>query len=422
MAIRVAYVGDSPFINSGFGVVARSILDGLPLSEYEIHCLGIMHTFVPKSIEPFESFQPVCRHDLMALEATQDFLFRVNPDVAFFIGDPGTLRLRFGGLMGSGKMGILPFVTYFPIEGAPIAPAFVEQAKMVAQPVTYTAWGRDQLRDYGVSVDYVWHGADHAKFREYSAAKRRTLRRLVGWHGKFVIGMIGVNKRSNRQPAMIEAARILKDRGRRDFVIYLHCRTSGPGIREMGGWELEWIPEQFGVSDFVVFKPNQAEDHWLGRPSETDDQMLNIPMNDEQAMANLSRLSFIDTINLFDMYMDPASAHGFNLPLMEAARCGVPGATVDDGFARTEVFGDVCHMMEPSAHDNWHTGAHLPLVSPARIADTIEKFMDDSEYRDSIATCSQEKFDAAKWQDAADFFDQKLKTAHEFGQEIQRQI
>lgn len=424
MAIRVAYVGDSPFINSGFGVVARSILNGLPQEDYEIHALGIMHTFIPNHIHPLKTFQPVCKHDLMALEATRDFLFRVNPDVAFFIGDPGTLYSRFKAFMGSGKMGILPFVTYFPIEGVPLAPAFVDQAKMVAQPVTYTEWGRNELRNHGVDVGYVWHGADHADFRKYREGKRDIIKRLVGWGDKFVVGMIGVNKRVNRQPAMIEAARILKDRGRGDdVIIYLHCQTGGPGVREMSGWELEWLPKQFGVEDIIVFKPNQEEDKWLGRPPEIEDsQMLNLPTTKEQGTLNLSRISFIDLLNSFDLYLDPASAHGFNLPLMEAARCGVAGATVDDGFARTEIFGDVCHMMTPSSHDSWHTGAHLPLVSPKRIADTIELFMDDVEYRKEVAKRCKEKFDGVKWSTTANYFDARLKVAHEFGKEIQRHL
>lgn len=310
--VRVAYIGDSPKLHTGFGNVANAIMSRWS-KDFEVHVLGVMQDFIPSSIEPYESFTPVCRHDMMGFGAAMDFVKRVNPDVCFFIGDPGTLRNRFNKFLGSGRMGILPFVTYFPIEGAPLNPAFRDQAQMVALPVTYTKWGAGLLKNFGVDADYVWHGFDHAPFEKYDEERKETLRRLVGWEDKFVIGMIGVNKRVNRQPVMIEVAKILKDRGHNNFVIYLHC--GGKGEPVLAGWELGWLINTYGVKEHVILKPSFGDHPNIGRPAQVDNpERLLMPLTEEEKTKNLGSLSFIDILNLFDLYVDPASAHGFNLP------------------------------------------------------------------------------------------------------------
>lgn len=412
--IRVAFVGDSPFLNSGFGVVAKAILNGLPLDEMELHGLGVMLNYMPADIHPFTTFQPVCVHDMMGFEATKDFLIRINPDVAFFIGDPGSLYARFQPYLLTGRKTTLPFVTYFPLEGAPFSPPIWQQAKKVECPVTYTEWGMNELANYDVIADYVWHGFDHADFQEYSPARKSVLRRLTDLEGKFVVGMVGVNKRTNRYPAVIETARILKDRGYEDFVFYLHTQVNPP--HGMGGWDLSWMPDAYGVLDKILFKQNQAEHHLLSRPTESDSwEEMNLPLEQDEAMLNLSGLSFIDILNLFDVYLDPASAHGFNLPLGEVARCGVPGISVDDGYARTEIYGDVCYMIKPTAHDHWHTGAYLPLISPKAMADAIEHYMTNEDARKFDGAKVKAKFDAVTWKAAQAMFTRKIREAYEYG-------
>lgn len=421
--IRVGYIGDSPFINSGFGTVANALFKRMDAEKFQISVLGTMYQGYPTkeemaSIEAIDYYMACCIHDLMGFKTAIDFIQAVNPDVLFFIGDPGSLRNRFSSIMLSGKMGILPAVTYFPLEGAPLNPHIVEQARMVHGPVTYTKWGADLMQEYDTCVDYVWHGVDHADFRQYDKQTKDYLRKLVGWDDKFVVGLIGVNKRTNRQPVMIEAAKLLKEMNR-DVLIYLHCQEQGEMF--MGGWELGCMIDSYDVTDRVILKPNQGEHKYIARPrTGTLEKMLStpLPMTEVEKKDNLAALDFVSLLNCFDLYLDPASAHGFNLPAAEAARCAVPVATVDDCFARTEIFSDVAYMMMPTANDYWHTGAVLPLVSPKRIVDTIIRFMDDPEYAESIGQRCKEKFDKVIWQPAADLFSQKLEAAHQWGLEM----
>jgi len=356
----------------------------------------------------------------MGFEAMIPFIMEMNADVMFFIGDPGTLRTRFSNMAPTGQLGIKPQVSYFPVEGLPLSPHHQHQARMVFDPVTYTRWGKQVFQDLGISVDSAYHGADHADFRRLPEDERQRLREAVGWEDKFVCGLVGVNKRTNRQPAMIEAARILKDRGHNDIIIYLHCQNKGDVF--MAGWELDWMLDHYGVRDMVVLKPNQQEHMYLGRPVDSDNPKLDKPENKDQAMANLARLDFISLLNLFDLYVDPASAHGWNLPASECARCGVPIVTVNDGFARSEIFGDCAYMMEPTGWDHWHTGAHLPLVSPKRIADTIEMFKGDPNMCKSIGQFCKDRFDKLTWQTTADLFAEKFRNAHQYGVEIAEQL
>lgn len=424
--IRVAYIGDSPFIFSGFGVVAKAILSGLDPDIFDVSVLGTMFHHYPdfnakEEIPALEYYTPTCVHDSMGFKAAIEFLQHSNPDVLFLIGDPGTLRNRFSTMMLTGLQGAIPAVTYFPLEGAPLNPHIVQQATMVHGPVTYTKWGADLLNEMNgnANVDWVWHGVDHAPFKKYDEGVRKRLRQLVGWQDRFVVGFVGVNKRPNRQPAMIEMARILKDMGRDDLMLYMHCQSNGDML--MGGWDLPWIIEAFDVIDQVQMKPNQIEHQYIGRPRiGTLEEVLNrpLPKNKEEETENLITLDFISLLNIFDLYLDPASAHGFNLPAAEAARCGVPVATVDDKFARSEIFGGCAYMMVPSATDYWHTGAVLPLVSPKRLADTVVEFWDDELMRKTIASDCLRRFGRLNWKPAVDLFTDKIIAAHEWGVEM----
>lgn len=322
--IRVAYIGDSPFLHTGFGNVAKGIMSRWDMDRFEVHVLGTMHHYIPRDTAPYETYEPVPHNDPMGFRASVTFIQRVNPDVLFLIGDPGTLRNRFEGIKFAGMGKLMPTVTYFPIEGIPLNPHIIEQARFVFGPVTYTNWGADLLREKGIEVGVAPHGVDHADFRQYSREDKERLKAIVGWEGKTVIGTVGVNKRTNRQPSLIETARVIKDSGVENFVMYLHCQMRGEGF--MGGWELDWMPKEFGVEDHIAFKPGQNEDRYFGRPNkaEVDVFSLPLPADKKEAEANLEKLGYIDILNLFDIYIDPAGAHGWNLPA-----CFIPGTPVE---------------------------------------------------------------------------------------------
>jgi glycosyltransferase involved in cell wall biosynthesis len=416
MKIKVAAICDSPFIHTGFGVVADAIMSRWDMEEFEVHVLGTMHHMVPKSTAPYEGYCPTPRNDPMGFREAINFIQDIDPDVLFLIGDPGTLRNRLETMKFGGRMGKLPVVTYFPLEGIPLNPHIIEQANQVHGPVTYTQWGADIMREEGVDVDWAYHGLDHADFRPYNDASKDRLHQVAGWGDKFVVGVVGVNKRSNRQPAVLETAKILKDEGYDDIVFYLHCQEKGDMF--MAGWELGWMIQKFDLQDTVFLRPEQLSNRYLGLPHKADTaEILNMPTpaDPNMAEAHRARFGFIDMLNTFDLYLDPASVHGFNLPAAEAARCGVPIAMVDDGFARREIYGSVARMMEPTSSDWWHTGAIMPLVSPRRMADTRVEMYKDAGLRRMVADDCRRRFDGFKWQPTADLFAKKIREAHEYG-------
>jgi glycosyltransferase involved in cell wall biosynthesis len=420
--IKVGYIGDSPFIHSGFGVVVNAIMSRWPQDEFEVHVLGTMAHHIPRDISPYASFMPVCIHDMMGMQLSRQFLATANPDVLFFIGDPGTLRNRYGALIPQGVLDKMPFVSYFPIEGIPLNPHVIQQAKMVTCPVTYTKWGADLLRGRGVEhIDWAWHGFDHADFKPLESNFRQHLRKLVGWDDKFVCGMVAMNKRGNRQPTVLEAARIMLDRGYNNFVIYLHCQEKDETV-VLGGWELKWMIRDFGLENHVILKPDQKANKYVARPYRANLGELAYPKTKEDALTNLGSIGFLDLLGMFDLYLDPGSVHGFNLPAGECARCGVPIAMVDDTFARREIYGDVAHMMEVEFWDYWHTGARLALVGPEQIADTIMRFMDDERYTKKVGERCRAKFDGTKWQPTADLFAQKIRDADAEGKRLARML
>ena len=335
------------------------------------------------------------------------------------LGDPGSLTQRMQSMFLLGAP--LPVVVYFPIEGSPINTAYMKMIQAVQESggraITYTEWGAkalEQQSDGALKVDWVWHGVDHAPFRPYPDEERKRLRRLIGWDDRFVVMNISRNKRTNRHPAYIQAAWLLKNEGYADVLFYLHCDPLDPlAVTNMGGIDLKQMVEFYGVKDMVSFPP-ALDDQLHGIPYHRlrrgDWQDLARPDTPEGRGAVFAHFSLIDIYNCADLYIDASSVQGFNLPNIEAMACGMPVIATDDEGVRREVLGDAASYFTVDATDYWHTGATLHLVSPEEIARHIRLMHSaDGETLAEMSAASLERAKLFKWKACQDKFIQAVK-------------
>lgn len=429
---RVALIGDSPLVTSGFAQIMKMTVDAfLEDGTFDVAVLGTIDTKIRDQRELPYWYVPVCSHDQSGSHILIDFLQATRPDVIFTVADPGSLYNRLQQLNMAGMREFARSIFYFPIEGLPIQPAYAKVASSCDFPVTYCKFGAKALKDeYNLVVQYAYHGADHGPFEQYDAETRRELRKKVGWHGKFIVCQVGVNKRTNRYPVLLKAMGVLLEQGYDDIYMYLHTSPIEvhPGSN-MAGWALGWMidhtdimaRDKFGKSH-VLFAPEYLEGGHIYRGVKYRlpvDEILALDVDEEFDGSPESRRAqvfgktgFVARMNMLDMYIDVASAHGWNLPLSEAMRCGIPGATVDDGFARTEVYVETgaAYPMQPSpVSDYWHTGVELPLVGVEEVVETIKKFYHDTELRETYAKKGKEYADSLKWKPTIDLFVEAAK-------------
>lgn len=370
---RILFIGDSPEITSGFGICNRMFVDALMAWGHDVTVLACLMTH-PVFDSKYKMWY-VDANDPMGHKIFLSVVNREKPDLIVMHGDPGTLYERMAQVAYLG--GTVPVVAIYPIEGAPVHDQFIRLQKMVSDNgigLTYTEKGADLVEAAGVPRPSVQTlGWNHSDFMPLPENVRNHLRMILGLSDTFLVGQVAYNKRGNRQPAMIMAAKLLEDRGL-PISMYLHTNPDeGSGLQ---GWPLNMVVHQVGATN-VMFKPERrATFEGVAYNDSTDpDEYLKLeaPTTEKGWLDLFGSLPLGVRYGLFDLYVDNSSVQGYNLPSAEAMACGVPLVSVNDDLARTEIFGAIAYaMMEPDAVDWWHTTATLQLVSPETIADTIE--------------------------------------------------
>lgn len=427
---RVAIVGDSPLVTSGFAAVTKMTTNAfVEDGTFDVAVLGQLDIKIRDNRELPYWYVPTCVHDQGGYQMTIDFLQAVEPDVIFVVGDPGSIYARLQQLNITGKMREFGrSICYFPIEGLPIQPAYAKVASSFDFPVTYCEFGAQAFKDdYNMNVYHAYHGLDHGPFEEYDTEVKVALRKKVGWHGRFIVTQVGVNKRTNRYPVLIEAMGILLEQGYDDIYMYLH--TSPVDVNkggDMAGWSLGWHVDAYKARDkygksHILFAPEYLEGGHIYRGVkyklpveellELDDEEFDGSPESRRART-FAKMGYITRLNVANLYIDVASAHGWNLPAGEAMLCGLPVAMADDGFARSETY--IGHraaypMAVSPVPDYWHTGAKLPLVSVEEIVETIKAFYHDSVLCEDWARKGKEWASTLKWKPTTDLFVEAAK-------------
>ena len=438
---RLAMISDGVNLTTGFAQVTKMVLPAFLNAGWDVSHFAIMDTRWPDTTSGLGYWHwPTRPGDEMGYADMLKFLTTAvtpghkTPDVIFMIGDPGTIYQRLSQLANVGyyyqdpltgqKKWHVPIMIYAPIEGAPISSAFARAFEWPSWSATYTEWGRMELYDeHTVITEALPHGADHDDFRPLPKEVRTHIRRILDLEDKFIVGIVATNKRTNRYPALIQAMGILLKRGYNNIYLYTHCKFNEANIAT-GGWNLDDCIMQYrayhetdeGRVSHVLYPTKYLnKSPWYGQLSGnnatiTIDELMQMPStplhNRAEILRILNSMDYIALLNIFDLYIDPASAHGWNLPLIECMRCGVPCITVDDGFARSDIYKDVAFMMKPSTlyYDYWHTTAQLPLVSPWDIADAIEKMYNDADAREYYAQKGKTFADGMSWQPTVNRF------------------
>lgn len=397
----IAFIGDSPRITSGFGTCNRMAIQALMDAGYNV----IAQTWLDSTFRKFDPFHliNVAPNDPLGREHLFHFLEQVQPDVIFIHCDPGNMYDRYQKVRM--VAGAIPVVAWYPIEGQPLHPNFADVAANLQFGMTYCESAADAVEkasagrkvvvkqataDHPAVVEDVPPirpvvqrlGWDHAPFRVFPREVRDHLRAATGIGDAFLVMNVGVNKRGNRQPTIIKASKLAQDEGR-NIVYYLHTAARG-GIG-VQGWDLPSLIKHYGTEHVIL--RDDGREQYLGvayDDNTSDAEYLAIPISDDPKVREdlFHALDLIAKLNIADLYIDPSSVQGWNLPTCEAAACGLPVITVDDGLARSEVFRELAaDWFKPDGVDDWHSGSELMLVSAAQIHKKVCRMEEKSRKR-----------------------------------------
>lgn len=420
--IVLACILDSPKLHTGFANAGNPLLQGFHDAGIKVTCYGLLdHNPDTKGVLPYE-FRPVPFLDDLAHETFGFFLREKKPDAIFFLTDPGNLWIYMKAIIERQQASyfkenvevIPPVISYTPIEGVPSPQSHGEALRLVQQnggsTVVYCNTARDAILSEFPDLQpphVVYHGLDHFKTVRYSEEDRKLLRRLIGWEGKFVVGSIGVNKRTKGFPTIIYAAAFLRSIGQdKDLLFYLH---TNPEESTMWGYKLRELVRYYGVEDIFIFKPDVRSGYWEGveRDMGTLEQARQItgemPDTPEGRGFLFGHYDFVSRLNCLDCYVDASQIEGWGLPLGEAMACGVPSISVHDKHVRDEVYKGGCYQIDALPHhfwDTWHSGMRLVGINPHMLAKAIIEMRDDIFLRDFYSKAGMEVASRYKWADS----------------------
>lgn len=434
--IKVAVMSDSPKIHTGFGVVNERLCMGFHEAGFDVHAIGFMDTKPNSNGRLPYSFYPTTPFDELGHKTFGIALRRIEPDVIFILTDPGNLWYYMNPIATKlvadwnrdGRQYRPPVVSYTPIEGSPSPYSHGESLSLVEEQggtcVMYCETARKVIiKEFpNLSPEIVHHGLDHAPFQRYSDEDRKTLRRLVGLDNFFVIGNVGVNKRTKGFTTLIYAAEILRKEGL-DEGIKFYCHTN-PVQDTMYGYKLKDLAKQHGVADMFLWKQEVkfSSSYWMGVERDTGtlesarEIAGKIPESPEGRGLLWAGYDYVSKMNCLDLYVDASQCEGWGLCTQEAMACGVPAISVKDQHVREELHRGASFMIETTplrTWDTWHSGMRLVGIDPAAIALAIIKMKDSPYLRECYSTRGMNMASDYRWENSQEEMSRIVKETYE---------
>ena len=344
-------VNDAHFLLTGYGKYGRELLSRLSATKkYEIAelaCFGKIedvksdcnwlyyanhvngnHPLFQEYDETPDSKIGKWRFDKVCL----DF----KPDIVFAIRDPWVDRyITNSSLRDFYNLTLMPTV-----DSIPYKTSWIDMLSKVDNVFSYTDWGVDILRSYGVNaIGSAPCGCDSTIYKPSINKQAHKQQFNIYPHHK-IIGMVGRNQIRKLFPSLFEAFKkylsicVANNNQQLANDSYLYLHTSYPDFGGSGCWDIPELLKEHQLGRKVLFsyyckhcKSTSCSFYKGKRAPCTNCGSLDayLPSSDtgytEQQLASVYQL--------FDLYIQYSSNEGLGIPAIEAASCGIPVMEVD---------------------------------------------------------------------------------------------
>lgn len=385
--MRILYSGDSPTVNTGFGVVGKNIVNRLYERGHTVAALGVNHYGDP--YDPKEFPYPIypCdkgnadnvfgAHKLWAI--AKDF----QPDVLFFLNDPWVLERYM--VNKSVDSPYLKTIAYYPIDGGPIKKKWIDVLNGFDAQVCYSEFALDVVKQSNggslpKNIYQIYHGVNRNIFRPINQSIAR--KQLGIPQDAFIVGMVARNQYRKRFDILVSAfAKFAQDKP--NAKLYLHT------VLQDIGYDITDLAEQFNLGDKLILTEDMSPAHGVS------DAQLNL------------------IYNTFDINVLVSLGDGFGLPVAESMATGC-AQLVSDHSCLKELVDDhggltvktSAWMMNTAGINTWGG-----VPDEDDLVEKLNLLYNSRELRIKLAEdgykfISQTKFD---WEHIVDSFEEIIK-------------
>jgi glycosyltransferase involved in cell wall biosynthesis len=338
--MRILWLGNAPFVPSGYGEQAALFI---PRLQQQGHDLAVACNYGVSSVRLDWNGLTVYPDDHdWGNRALATYAEHHQADLVIALCDAWVLRPH------EWPEGFT-VACWAPVDHEPIPPAvYTVLAHDRVRPIAMSRFGETWMRKLGLDPCYVPHGVDTAVFQPHPGDKTAVRDELGIPSDVFLAGMVAANKGNpalprKAFPQAFDAFARFADK-HDDAFLYVHTDAQPSGG---GGISLDRLATAVGCpAGRVRFPPDRT---WrLGFPRD--------------AMAYL--------YSAFDVLLNPSLGEGFGIPVLEAQACGVP-VIASRHSAMTELAGagwlvDGDRLWDPLQDSFWH------MPSIGGICDALE--------------------------------------------------
>lgn len=251
---KVLWLSDSPTCTTGFGNVAREMLDQLVTMEgFEFHVFGINHlgepydrTRFPYAIWPAMTIRSG-DGDVYGRKRFLEKIREMQPDIVFMLQDTFIVQTMMGALLKLKEEAKKPFkiIFYFPIDCPPKPEWVIDCVSKVDFPVVYTEYGKAECLKIDPKLEglrVAYHGTNKKNFFPVPQSIMMKFRQAhYGPHAeKFIVLNVNRNQPRKDLAKTFEAFALFHAKHPKSF-LYILAQAL-----DVGGNLLE-IAEQFGL-------------------------------------------------------------------------------------------------------------------------------------------------------------------------------
>lgn len=296
--MKILYWGDSPTVDTGFGVVAKNLLPRLESYGHEVYVLGINYYGDPYDHTEFQfPIWPVDKGSLDLMYGYQKFWYledQIQPDLIFLFNDPWCTEKLMSMRPPTDRHPKI--MTYYPTDGGPLKKSWLEMLDKFDAQVCYSNFAERVIIESNdnkrpKNLYQIYHGVDTDIFKPLNQSECRL--RLGITVDSFVVGMVARNQPRKRFDVLAKAfAEFAKDKD--DAKLYLHTTLHDVG------WDIPDLTKQLGIDKKLIITTDVRPDRGVSP------QQLNM------------------IYNTFDVNCLISLGDGFGLPVAESMATACP--------------------------------------------------------------------------------------------------